>query len=787
MSYENSAPEIQLQDMSGFEHLHGQAAASQAAPAYQSPDRSHLTSSLAGDDDDRSRPHSPLSIHERPLLQPDDQTEGNSATVERRRWVVLLKCLPHMIPLGIAITILILNALEVYWQDLGRPNQSTILQALQYAAKAHEVTMAASLTAIVVHQIQYDLSGSNGVPLGFMTAGFQLSDPLFLCTKKYFGAVWAPAHSKGPWRSSALTYLVLLGFLLTLIVGPSSAVAMIPRLDWWVVSQMDAFGPEYTDRVYFNRTEDELWPANISQAIFADPPECSSINSAYEDCAVAAADVVGPWISLHQSQGTKPNLTVFQDSEVTRYLTSQGGPPDNSSWTVSSTIGSIFAKDLDHYWDWLLENSSLPANIDRPLIQPSFKNSTFKMRKPLVQTQCRTYYNPDWEHENFEFPHDELLTPPLDVFKNDTWKLPNEFVMNLKGNDSQIGDMNDTTHPWMLFRWFDAASQFSSAGAPSLGAVVLYLAYNGTDLVNATTTCSFDSRWAPVEYYLDPKDTITIYQSSPNPMDILNGSSKEATSDLTQMRISLDWAHTLNTQGDSDNVRSTTVIEQMLERFSGGNFIFPEPAQILSAGYNMKSVDWRLSTTFGLYLTEGLARAFSDVSKGSMLYRQAPTASQSYIRYLNDINQPALKEGYKDGKLDWVEMRDPRWNSSILPWDEWAPQNGYTEITFTIRRNGYGYGFDGIPIKLATLVLACYVLLVSAHIISVLFGGHIYKGCSNVSEMLILAWSSAPVNEVQDFSAAGEKLHTWGQVVRAREEEQRLQLVIDTTDGTAIR
>lgn len=359
--------------------------------------------------------------------------------------------------------------------------------------------------------------------------------------------------------------------------------------------------------------------------------------------------------------------------------------------------------------------------------------------------------------------------------------------MNLKGDDGDIGNLNDTTHPYILFRWFDTATEFSNKGAPSLGAIVLYLAFNGSDLLEALTTCSFDGRWAPVEYYLDPKDVVTVYQNSPNPMDILNGSSKAAAEDLIQMRMSLDWAKTLNIKGSDPDIPSTTVVEQMLEHFSGGNFIFPEPEPELTTGYVMKSLAWRLSTTLGLYLTESLAHAFSDVSKGSMLYRQAPELDQSYVRYLNDINQPALKRFYKNGELDWVETRDPLWNKSFPPWDEWAPQNGYTEIIFTVQRNGYGYGFEGVPIKLATLVLAIYVLLVCAHLISVLFSGHVYKGYSTIGDMVALAWNSAPAKEVSDIAAGTEKLQTWSLVVRTKEEDQRPQLVLESTGTTVIR
>ena len=799
MDQDALAPGIELQSVSGSRSPYHLQSTSQTSLAYQSRDPSAIFPSPVGDGYDRSRPQSPLSTNENPLLQTEpypsnqppidaytnEHVEPRAAAAHRERWLNVLYCLLHMVPLAATITILILNARGVYWQDLGRPNQNTILQFLQYAAKAHELTMTASLTAIVVHQIHYDLSSPKGVSLGFLTAGFRLSNPAFVCTKEFFGGAMARVHAKGMSRFSALTYLLVLGVALTLVVGPSSAIAMIPRLHWWEVSKKDAFGSLYTDRLYFNRTEAELWPANITNAIYANVSKCYVTGTDPQDCAVGAADIVGPWVGLHQSQGTKPNITVFQDSEVTRYLTSQGGPPDNSSFTVSSTIGSVFVKDLDHYWDWLVENSSLPLNIDRPLLRPAFKDSNFKMRKPLVSAQCQTYFNPDYEHGAFVFPHDELVTPPLDEFKNDTWSLPNDFVLNLKGNDSDIGNSTDLSHPYLLFRWFDTATDFSNKGAPSLGAVVIYLALNGSDFVEALTTCSFDGRWAPVEYYLDPKDVVTVYQDTPNPMDILNGSNKAAAKDLIQMRMSLDWAKTLNVEGSDPNIPSTTVVEQMLESFGGTHFIYPEPEPEL--GYVVKSLDWRFSTTLGLYLTESLAHAFSDVSKGSMLYRQAPEPNQSYVRYLNDINLPAFKRFYTNGKLDWVEMRDPLWNSSFLPWDEWAPQNGYTEVIFTVQRNGYGYGFEGVPIKLATLVLAIYVLLVCGHVVSVLFSGHAYKGNSTISDMVALAWNSAPAREVSDIAAGTKKLQTWSLVVRAKKVEQRPQLALESMETMVIR
>ena len=136
------------------------------------------------------------------------------------------------------------------------------------------------------------------------------------------------------------------------------------------------------------------------------------------------------------------------------------------------------------------------------------------------------------------------------------------------------------------------------------------------------TTCSFDGRWAPVEYYLDLKDTKTIYQDSLNPMKIVDPRSKEAGKELTQIRITLEWANTLNIRSTSSYDPSATIVKQILEGFSGGgNFIYPESPRTSAAGYVMKTIDWRLSTALGLYLTKGLTYAFSNEGKDSMLYR----------------------------------------------------------------------------------------------------------------------------------------------------------------------
>ena len=267
-------------------------------------------------------------------------------------------------------------------------------------------------------------------------------------------------------------------------------------------------------------------------------------------------------------------------------------------------------------------------------------------------------------------------------------------------------------------------------------------------------------------------------------MDILNGTTKESPSNMAQMRLTLEWANTMNILFGDPDYPSMTLVEKLLLGWGSYYYIFPEPEPVNNTHYNLKSLDWRISTTLGLYVTEGIARAFQDITKGSMLYRQASNVQQSYVRYMNNVNEPMFKEGWRDGRLDWVEMRDPRWSSTNIsishdPWDVWAPQNGYTEIGFKVQRNGYGYGLEGLPVKLAVVVLATYLALVLWHVIMMCLGRLTYHGFSNLGEIVALAWNSPPSKELENTSVGIEKTRTWRHIVRVRKSDgSRLQLVL---------
>ena len=56
------------------------------------------------------------------------------------------------------------------------------------------------------------------------------------------------------------------------------------------------------------------------------------------------------------------------------------------------------------------------------------------------------------------------------------------------------------------------------------------------EVFEAAALCSFDGRWAPVEYYLTPRDTLAVGQDTPNPVDIVHGITKTDSEALIQMK-----------------------------------------------------------------------------------------------------------------------------------------------------------------------------------------------------------------------------------------------------------
>jgi hypothetical protein len=82
-----------------------------------------------------------------------------------------------------------------------------------------------SLSAMLIHLIHRSLSSEHGVLLGFLTSGLQLNSLSYMLSTEF--------------RFLNLRYIaIFLGaFGLVIFSRPSSAITMIPRLQFWTIEK----------------------------------------------------------------------------------------------------------------------------------------------------------------------------------------------------------------------------------------------------------------------------------------------------------------------------------------------------------------------------------------------------------------------------------------------------------------------------------------------------------------------------------------------------------------------
>jgi len=154
----------------------------------------------------------------------------------------------HAIPVSVAIALIVLNMkTRLYGTD------ATWIPALQFIAKVHEILMRTSIITIVVAYLQYLLTGRRAVPFGAIFSTYRVKDMSYLWSCEFYATLTASGFS-GLMRIGFLVF-VPFSVLLTAAVGPSSVIAMQPRLTNSTVADW---------RVALNVTRDALYPVSFS-------------------------------------------------------------------------------------------------------------------------------------------------------------------------------------------------------------------------------------------------------------------------------------------------------------------------------------------------------------------------------------------------------------------------------------------------------------------------------------------------------------------------------------------
>ncbi|KAJ4253308.1 hypothetical protein NW762_010463 [Fusarium torreyae] len=134
----------------------------------------------------------------------------------------------HLPSIVITFALLSIYVAKVRWED---PSVEG-LNALQFAAKAHEGLILMSLSDMLLYRISHGLNQDTGIPLGFISAAFYLGAPFRYLTS---GELWSPTLHVVEDRKYHRTtgVMIILLTILSVAASPLSAIAMTPRQTWW--------------------------------------------------------------------------------------------------------------------------------------------------------------------------------------------------------------------------------------------------------------------------------------------------------------------------------------------------------------------------------------------------------------------------------------------------------------------------------------------------------------------------------------------------------------------------
>ena len=170
--------------------------------------------------------------------------EPTKIAIRKSRKIALLRALIHVVPVGVALWEITFNWNTYY---VGSKVQNQALY--QFGAKLHEMTAQASIAAVVFSYVRYELSLGQGLPFGALFSGLQVSQASYLWSTEFWGSIYSTSIPSK--RKTGMTVIIIIAIFLAATVGPSSAILLIPRLEYWPAGSTD---------IWINITAAELWP-----------------------------------------------------------------------------------------------------------------------------------------------------------------------------------------------------------------------------------------------------------------------------------------------------------------------------------------------------------------------------------------------------------------------------------------------------------------------------------------------------------------------------------------------
>jgi hypothetical protein len=619
----------------------------------------------------------------------------------------LKSCAFHILPTGISVVLLALNFSTVYYENVGTPGQNLRLNALQFVAKLHEVLIAASLSAVAVDYMQYELFHGAGLSIGAFISGLQITSLESL----WRAGFWSSATPPG-FRTRHLIFAVMVTVLVVLAaaVGPSSAILFIPAIGWWGsgvqigadlpgFSQVtDARAPGAGLHLYLGGNDSELWPTHVGGRDYM-PADCN-----FTDGLIPSYCPAGGTPSLLEQANFQWSITGWNVSmpagifdrtlvgavglavdgsriNTNNYLTqTTTAPMDHMLHSVANGTGT-YQKQKNFRFKASLVNGS------QTLVPRAYSICTDSTVDALDGSSGNKRWGgkpppgPYVPNYNFSFPSRD----------GDAWSVDGRPFLQL-WNETNVAAF-----------WIEPPNVGNNT--PSIAAIIISASRADKPRAATIEACSLYASWQPAEIYVEPDIDSDIHSSSNE-----NGNER-------QLQFDVKWA----------------------------NSALPMNSTILPL--SIKVVDGTGIGRLGIPL--------------SMLAADAMARFGTDLRTIWALDQSTIDRG---GNFS-VANSGP--DNTIVLNNADVDRNTVTEIRITASQNGYSYSMSGSTRRLAAGILLVHLLIVIVHTVLVAVYSWKRPGMKSIYDALVAAIRS-PAGQIEDLSIE-RTAKLYNQTVKLRE------------------
>ncbi|ORY17817.1 hypothetical protein BCR34DRAFT_610710 [Clohesyomyces aquaticus] len=681
----------------------------------------------------------------------------------------------HATSIGIIGILFWLNGAQIYSRDFDLEKDNTQNQQLkggQLPAKLHELLMLASLSYVVFYHMRKLLLGRNGIPFGLVSAPYMTNSPSMLAKTSFW------AGSRRHWPFGALLGLVC---ILSVVLGPSSAILMIPSLSWFDDASTI---PARSSKIYLPGRKEDLWPSVFNASRMSNttarncrinPLDVGSFTKYGLACPTMGYMEIYEWL-LSRILTDSKNALVFRElfsntqrqveiATLPRNHSSTAKKPAEAYMTVATELAT---RSLGAYYNYMRrQNRGGLEHVAFPRLRTTAHSADSLVYQPVVHVNCQADLYDHGDKSAVKFPSVQSRWVDDGAYEQDP------FILEA---DTGILDGSPVTEP--QFSWYKDTREKASSSLLAL-AIVPVKGSNDTNpeyQSSATVACSIDARWAASDASYQPANSSIVSSNVSDALlhhlvdneDRTYSPSLQAQYGLSEKPIDLqlDWAAILNGNQSEHGGNGTATKKSAFAIFLGlnsSNNVKASQDPSTTMLDQLGAIEKAVSVLLGVVIANGISRPASWIQMPMILDNSTTT---------------------HDGLVPLLFPTQPEETEFFGPTLDNVP---LYVVSLKLDRYGYGYSFRNTASRLAMVVLSLYAGVVCTHVVYILASitTKRYAGGScwhNVGDLVALAVNSPPTDKLYGTSAGIAESGTWRHMVRVHpsgDEHLELSFVRD--------